>query len=597
MGSMFRDLFGKLGFGAASTEAEEPAAPASANRSGKPQGTPRHMTAKTGGTSVGGAGAPPKNRPPQATDRPRSTPEMLEGFARSVDSMRHDAPMKAATPTSHRPVTSVPTQTPGLQRHAAENSPSVGTAGSSRAVAAAASPKSSSPNGPGMQDASSGGSKDASSRSSVTASSLAPAARPQLPLKVASSPDHRDASSPPPSTTSSKLLPHGRSGGVAENCGKIHAPNADPGRRSEPAKPTAESVEIGRADGSATDNGSVTIDERARQLRAIYIELKDKLYAEFFSRKRRPETEDEYRTVALRAIRRDDPPNIAKYHRRTRHKVRAAIVFSGIWAISDALTTYFRGPNSLSHDDRANAVIDGYRWVDRIRAVEMPITDDDPAGNAMNRNPGRRKLPFLPTGWELALFDKARESHSWFHGICVSLAIGVRPVEIERGVHVRRNGPTLEFLVETAKASAEHEGIGKRLIVMPIDTPWTDALANELGDRSEMVVTWESAKKSYDHIVAIGRSAVPDAEEPIGGNVLRHRFACLLKQAKWEEIEIARALGHSSTKQLTVYGSWNGKVRRGGLPLKVTSERDPKVIVKSRDFIAKRPTDRPGSTD
>jgi integrase len=292
--------------------------------------------------------------------------------------------------------------------------------------------------------------------------------------------------------------------------------------------------------------------------------------------------------VARRAIDRADPPNLAQYPRRARAKVRAAVAFRALWAISGALKTYFQGGPSVGPDARAAALEEGNRWLVRIRAVEAIVEDDGEVENAMTRNPARRKLATLPENWEQALFEAAKAHPKWFLGLSVSLATGVRPIELERGVTVRRDGPNLEFIVTTAKASEQHEGIGTRSILMPPETPWVEALAAELGERTEMVVKWQSAKKSFDKIAAMGRAALPDAKPAISGYTLRHRFACLLKQAGLPPVKIARALGHSSTKQLSSYGHWNAKVRGGGLPLRVRSEREPKVIDKPRNIPARR---------
>lgn len=299
-------------------------------------------------------------------------------------------------------------------------------------------------------------------------------------------------------------------------------------------------------------------------------------------------TEAEYELVARRAIDRADPPSFAQYPRRARPKVRAAIVLYGIRAISRSLKTYFQGGDSVGPDARAAAIEEGNRWLARIRAAEMIVEDGGEVGNEMTRNPARRKLAALPENWEHALLEEAKAYPEWHLGVYVALGIGVRPIELERGVTVRRDGPNLEFIVNTAKASEQHEGIGTRSILMPPETPWVEALEAELGERAAMVVKWPSAKKSYDKIAAMGRAALPEAKPAISGYTLRHRFACLLKQAGLPPLEIARALGHSTTKQLTVYGHWNAKVRGGGLPLRVRSEREPKVIDKSRNIPARR---------
>jgi integrase len=354
------------------------------------------------------------------------------------------------------------------------------------------------------------------------------------------------------------------------------SPKAD---NAVPDGPTKESVPTSEA---------TSIGESAQALRRAYLERVNGRYSDFLKRTRQRKTEAEYQMVARRAIDRADPPSLAQYPRRARPKIRAAIVLYGIWAISDALKLYFKGGDCAGPDARAAAVEEGIRWLARIEAVEAEVDEGNEVGNAMIRNPARRKLAALPENWEQALFEAAKAHPKWFLGLSVSLATGARPIELERGVTVRRDGPNLEFIVTTAKASEQHEGIGTRSILLPPETPWVEALAAELGERAEMVVKWPNAKKSFDQIAAMGRAALLDAKPAISGYTLRHRFACLLKQAGLPPVEIARALGHTSTKQLSSYGHWNAKVRGGGLPLRVRSEREPRVIDKPRSIPARR---------
>jgi hypothetical protein len=353
-----------------------------------------------------------------------------------------------------------------------------------------------------------------------------------------------------------------------------------------PMKPTAAVLAKPREERTTTAGYAVP-DESAQELHQAHDRL-TRDYAELFLRKRRPETEEEYRRVARRAIDRADPPRLAHYHPRARAKVRTAVILLGVGKIAETLNTYFEGYEIVESDARAAALAEGHRWVARIRAVTEPIDKDGASDNKMSRNPARRKLRALPDGWELLVFEAARSFPNWFNGVCVSLAIGVRPVELERGVLVRREGSSIELIVESAKASELHEGIGKRSLLLAPETPWVQALADELGERTEMVARWPSAKKSFDTIAGIGRLALPDAKVAISGYLLRHRFASLLKKAKWAPIEIARALGHSSTKQLSSYGMWNGAVRGGSFPLQVRSEREPRVIGKPRGFISRQ---------
>ncbi len=426
----------------------------------------------------------------------------------------------------------------------------------------------------------------ASSHTAANPSSLPPAERPNLSRAVASSPLANSASSHQPTTQPSTVLPQGRSGAVGGivpgSDGSAHEPDAE-------AKPPLQQARLAPnklGEERSTANDHVPFDESLQQLQQAYEKLTQD-YGEFIRQKRLPATEAEYRKVAQRAINRADPPKLTHYSRRAQAKVRAAVVLVAIAKIRESLAKLLESRHPLAPDAWAAALAEGHRWVARIRALEEPIGQDDEAGNKMSRRPARRKLRALPDGWELRLFQAARKYPRWFYGVCISLASGVRPIELERGVRVRREGVNLELLIQTAKSSEEHEGIGERSLVLAPEELWVKALADELGGRTEMVINWPSAKKSFDAVAAIGRAAIPDAKETISGYVLRHRFATVLKKAKWPPVKIAQALGHSSTKQLSTYGSWNGAAR-GGLPLRVGSERAPRIVDKPRDFIARR---------
>lgn len=420
-------------------------------------------------------------------------------------------------------------------------------------------------------------------------SSLPPAERPNLSRAFASSPLANSASSYQPTTQPSTVLPQGRSGAVggivSGSDGSAHEPDAEAKLPLQPARLAPNKIGEERS----TANDHVSFDESLQRRQQAYEKLTQD-FGEFIRQKRLPVTEAEYRKVAQRAINRADPPKLTHYSRRARAKVRAAVVLVAIAKIRESLAKLLESRHPLAPDARAAALADGHRWVARIRTLEGPIGQDDEAGNKMSRRPARRKLRALPDGWELRLFQAARKHPRWFYGVCISLASGVRPIELERGVRVRREGVNLELLIQTAKSSEEHEGIGERSLVLAPEELWVKALADELGGRTEMVINWPSAKKSFDAVAAIGRAAIPDAKETISGYVLRHRFATILKKAKWPPVKIAQALGHSSTKQLSTYGSWNGAAR-GGLPLRVGSERAPRIVDKPRDFIARRPSE------
>lgn len=493
------------------------------------------------------------------SDDPNSGAETMEMFERLQDRMRphspieklreqHERPVAALAPRTHR-ITDTTVQTP---------------------------PVSSSP-----------GERTAPPQTASSTSSLPPTEYRNRPRAIASSPLANSASSHQPTIQPSTVLPKGRSGDVGGLVPGSNGPVRHPDAAVKALKEPSTLASIKSREERIAPTNHVCLDESLQQLNQAHDKLIED-YREQVYRKRRPETEDEYRKVVQRAIKLADPPQLGCYRQRARAKVRAAVVVVAIGKIRESLEMCLVSHDAITQDARMATLADGHRWVSRIRALEAVIEKNGEADNHMMRNPARRKLRTLPEGWELQLFEAAQAHPKWFSGVCVSLAIGVRPVELERGVLVRREGPNIEFTVKTAKASELHEGIGKRSLLLEPETPWVLALADKLGTQTEMVVEWPSAKKSFDAIAAIARSAMPDAKETVAGYVLRHRFACLLKEARFPSIEIARALGHSSTKQLSSYGTWNGVKRGGGLPLRITSDREPRAIVKPRGYISRR---------
>lgn len=559
MDNLFQRILGAIGLGSASPEPKSPRRAHGTSSSVARQAAQTPQQLKSPESPVGRAEVPRSSRPRSTTEDREMSQRVQDRMSSSAALERVGAKVGRSAATSSPPPASPPASP---QRRASGTSSLTPNAASSPAVLVSSSPS----------------------------SADAPDGR----NPIVSSPSMSNASSHRRVDHALDVLPRGRMWTVDDGlAGKNSSGSARSGGSQSLIKPLSAVLPGCGEEGTAKTDG-VRLDESAHELEKVFEGLLQR-YALLLNSKRRRQTELEYRNVARRAIDRADSLQLANYPRRARAKVRAAVIVVGIGEIRATLKALSERRENIGPDVQSAVVADAYRWVEWIRAVEVPVAKDGDPGNKMTRCSARRKLRALPFEWELKLFETARAYPNWFAGICASLAIGLRPVELERGILIRRMGQNIEFVVQTAKSCEHREGIGKRSLLMSAETPWVQALATELGDRTEMVIKWRSAKKSCDALVVIGRKAFPDLKEKISGYVFRHRFACILKREKWPPIQIAKALGHSSTRQLSSYGVWNGVSRGGALPLRVTAERLPRQIEKPRDFISGRRAQPRGS--
>jgi hypothetical protein len=423
----------------------------------------------------------------------------------------------------------------------------------------------------------------ASSPAPITASSLQ-AERPSSPeIQIAnqglvdrpSSPQPVLASSPPAESSSTVPLPQGRSGAVPEKQALHMAPPAPKRMQQEPM------ARVGRPAGGnpLTDLRNFLIEFEARN-------------PEFGTRLIAPETVADYSKVAQRVLDRNDPPNRSGHRSSYRQKIRAAIRYIGWIKINQILDAIEHG--GVDPDDVETYVEEGTKWSLRIMAIEADTGEGGASSNTMRRTSRRKKLAKLPEGWELTFFEAARQHPAWFLGICTMLAVGARPIEVRRGVVVRRVRDGIEIAVKCAKQPRQPDALpGQpafkwRYLELSDDTHWARALMEAVGESSELLVTWPSAKKSYDKVVTIARQVGITAPRSISPYVFRHRFGCLLKRGEFSDEEISRALGHTDGDIKSTYGTWNGRISGGGRPLRIQSDLEVKEPRKKRRYSAKK---------
>lgn len=175
--------------------------------------------------------------------------------------------------------------------------------------------------------------------------------------------------------------------------------------------------------------------------------------------------------------------------------------------------------------------------------------------NKQKRKSKRSSLQMLPDDCDLQIIDavrSARRKCPHEKALQVLFITGVRPAELEIGVHVRRLEDTLRFTITGAKRSVlSKSGQDYRIMDFPADHP----LAKGLALQGEEVVSVTNAKRLTDTVRWYVEKLWPDLRTKVSAYSFRHRFASILKQADEPIDTIAKAMGHQAAASQQVYGS------------------------------------------
>ncbi|WP_157782549.1 hypothetical protein [Stutzerimonas stutzeri] len=198
----------------------------------------------------------------------------------------------------------------------------------------------------------------------------------------------------------------------------------------------------------------------------------------------------------------------------------------------------------------------------------------------------RSSLNGLPTDWRALLLTKLRSTDRL--AAAVLILTGCRPAELRKGVHVRRIGTSLEFIIQGAKVS-DLTGAGQpeRILLINAKAILGEEI-NELllkkisleGD--EMVIQDTGQNRAFEK--RLSRAAKRAGLSGISAYSLRHQFSADLK-GEVEPDQVSLALGQVSRRSRKRYG--HAKQRRsgaGGLLVSVQASRELRGIGSSYGF-------------
>lgn len=293
-------------------------------------------------------------------------------------------------------------------------------------------------------------------------------------------------------------------------------------------------------------------------------------------------TKAEYASIVARVFREGTLPDLRQYRGGYRRKIRTALLVHLALEIDSAFAVAEDLASSRNDDAFARAM----KRVIELRTKLLSILGFRPEpiiqGNRQKRGGVRNRVLVLPTGWEFRLEEVARTRTVWYYPICIMLAVGLRPADIARGVTIQLGAAGgLEFEIDPAKQNGGvKSGIGKRWVEVALDAPWVEALDSFRQQHFDGVVTIriENPKQATNVLTEISRRHFPGIGGDITPYVLRHRFACVLRQSGKSGDERAQYLGHRDNATSRRYGLNAGNVSMRGAPISVRNTDELTVV-------------------
>ncbi|WP_313313563.1 hypothetical protein [Stutzerimonas nitrititolerans] len=188
----------------------------------------------------------------------------------------------------------------------------------------------------------------------------------------------------------------------------------------------------------------------------------------------------------------------------------------------------------------------------------------------------RSSLNGLPIDWRVLLLAKLKSADRL--AAAVLILTGCRPAELRKGVHVRRVGASLEFIIQGAKVS-DLTGAGQPERILLINA--NAILGEEINklllkkislEGDEMVIQDTGQNRAFEK--RLSRAAKRAGLSGISAYSLRHQFSADLK-GEAEPDQVSLALGQVSRRSRKRYG--HAKQRRsgaGGLLISVQATRE-----------------------
>jgi hypothetical protein len=203
------------------------------------------------------------------------------------------------------------------------------------------------------------------------------------------------------------------------------------------------------------------------------------------------------------------------------------------------------------HVDALQAIPSGLAVVaaaNKLRAPHPPLHGDLKCGKKSKRI----CLGKLPVDWRETIYQSIADP---FRVPLAILAVtGCRVSEISRGVVLTwtRNGPVI--VIRGSKVNHEN-GQPWRLIEIPMDHAWITAMPQVDGASLPYSIRVRCEKRKLQSAIADSvEKSFPEESYRISGMSFRHQATADLKAIDMNSVELAKYLGHRSTRTQGAYG-------------------------------------------
>lgn len=337
------------------------------------------------------------------------------------------------------------------------------------------------------------------------------------------------------------------------------------------------------------------LDDRAKRLAGEVASFINDVNERFGKLRLHPpsdETLAEY-SLVRRRIRKLGEFDVSRFRNsNTKQKIRAAFIWVGLHHAENAMNVI----RELTRKKRFDEAIAVMQSVLAVRDILAKFDSADPIGeadqNTQQRDSKRKLLPKLPQNWESTFIDAIRrDAPEWYLSACVMLSAGARPAEVRQGamVSVCENGNLVIKIQSAKQGSRGDRSVGLRTIEVTNDSAWTLALVQAVQKNAskELSVIAPNPKHASQIFSRISRECGLPANAAVVPYVLRHRFGALVKSSGLTLLEQAAAMGHGSTCALSNYGVYNNRINRGGMPVRVVCERQPRLVTRKSEIPSK----------
>lgn len=213
----------------------------------------------------------------------------------------------------------------------------------------------------------------------------------------------------------------------------------------------------------------------------------------------------------------------------------------------------------------------------------LEVKNFPPASERKRRESKKRSLAGLPNDWRECL---AKRLPSYRAEFLVAAATGCRPAELVNGVSLSYDTDSkgkVSIKAEIAGAKVRQlSGQPARSIFIELDDK-PESIAGQIQEilrAGPVKVQLTKGEKLFSGAVRdAARREWPKKKTDLSAYSLRHQFAADMKGSGWKDEDIAKAMGHITTKTASYYGTKSQA--RGGVNLHgVEAAREIKVKIK-----------------